>query len=131
MVATTHDDTVESEYEYALCYKCHRRASILANQSFPLHRMHIVDERAPCSACHDPHGVSLTQALGSDHSHLINFDAQIVRPEPTTLRMAFEDTGTFRGACTLICHGVSHQDRAYDLLMPEAAPVGTAARRAR
>jgi predicted CXXCH cytochrome family protein len=107
------DDSTESEYEYAMCYKCHQRSSILADQSFPHHRVHIVEQRTPCSACHDPHGISTTQAMGSDHSHLINFDTAIVRPEPSTGRLEFRDLGTLAGSCTLICHGLPHADLRY------------------
>lgn len=110
----TFDDTVESEFEYAMCYKCHQRSSILADQSFSEHRKHIVDERTPCSACHDPHGVSVVQAGGSEHTHLINFDTTIVRPEPTTQRLQFRDTGTLSGNCTLVCHGKVHLNLEYE-----------------
>ncbi len=111
---TTRDGTTESHAEYELCYKCHRRASILGDESFKEHRKHIVEERAPCSACHAPHGVSQTVATGSsDHTHLINFDTTIVRPEPSTGLMIFRDNGTLAGSCTLICHGEEHRNEEY------------------
>lgn len=109
----TMDDTPESEYDYAMCYKCHQRSSILADQSFSLHSKHIEEERTPCSACHDPHGVSTVQAGTSEHSHLINFDTTIVRPEPTTGRLEYRDTGRLSGTCTLVCHGQSHLNLPY------------------
>jgi predicted CXXCH cytochrome family protein len=107
------DNAAESEYEYALCYKCHQRTSILSDQSFPFHRRHIVDQRTPCSACHDPHGISLTRTMGSDHTHLINFDIQIVQPAPGTLQPIFRDLGRLSGSCTLFCHGVVHDNLTY------------------
>jgi len=110
---TVRDATVESEYEFALCYKCHQRTSILSDRSFPAHRLHIEQERTPCSACHDPHGVNPALGIGSDHTHLINFDPIIVRPDPLTGRMEFRDQGTFAGSCTLVCHGQTHQDETY------------------
>ncbi len=110
---TTSDNIPESQTEYDLCYKCHRRSSILSDESFKEHRKHIVKERTPCSACHDPHGVSQTIVTGSDHTHLINFDTTIVRPEPSSGLMMFKDNGTFAGSCTLICHGEAHRDEAY------------------
>ncbi|MCP4593498.1 MAG: hypothetical protein GY842_22400 [bacterium] len=110
---TTDDDTVESEYSYALCYKCHQRTSILGDRSFTAHRLHVVDERTPCSACHAPHGISATQRSGSDHTHLINFDLSIVRPDPVTQRTVFRDLGTHSGTCTLLCHGSAHEARPY------------------
>ncbi len=110
---TVRDDTPESEFDYALCYKCHQRSSLLSDRSFPTHRLHVVDQRTPCSACHDPHGVSTLLGTGSDHTHLINFDTTIVRPDLVTGRLEFRDNGRFTGSCTLVCHGEAHRDRGY------------------
>ncbi len=110
---TVHDNTPESAYDYALCYKCHRRVSILNNESFPRHAEHLRDRDAPCSACHDPHGISTTVGGGSDHTHLINFDTTIVRPLTGTTRTAFRDLGRFVGSCTLTCHGHDHNEQEY------------------
>ena len=110
---TTLDGTVESAFEYALCYKCHQRTSILGDRGFALHSRHVVDERTPCSACHDPHGISRTQARGSDHTHLINFDVRIVRPVSVTQRIEYRDLGSRSGSCTLACHGVEHREVGY------------------
>jgi predicted CXXCH cytochrome family protein len=110
---TVLDNIAESQFEYDLCYKCHRRNSILADESFKEHDKHIRGENAPCSACHDPHGITNTQTVGSDHTHLINFDLNIVRPEPSTGRLEFRDLGQFRGSCTLVCHGENHRDERY------------------
>jgi predicted CXXCH cytochrome family protein len=108
----TRDNTSESAAAYALCYRCHSRDSILANQSFSLHRKHIVEERAPCSACHDAHGIALSQVGASDHTHLINFDVSIVQRGPSN-RLEFQDRGSRRGSCTLRCHGETHSDESY------------------
>lgn len=102
------DYTRESATEYALCYKCHRRSSILADESFSEHRRHVVNGDTPCSACHDPHGVSGSLGGPSDHTHLINFDTAIVFPERATGKIEFRDLGRYRGSCTLSCHGVNH-----------------------
>jgi predicted CXXCH cytochrome family protein len=110
---TVLDDTVESAFEYALCYKCHQRSVVLSDRSFSGHRLHVVEQRSPCSACHDPHGISATGGLGSDHTHLINFDTRIVQRASTTRRLSFQDLGTFAGSCTLLCHGVEHQEWQY------------------
>ena len=104
---TTLDNTGESSFEYALCYKCHDRDSIQSNDSFDKHDEHIRGQDAPCSACHDPHGVSATQGNSFNNSHLINFDLNIVSPNSRGLLM-FEDLGTFRSQCYLSCHGVDH-----------------------
>jgi cytochrome c553 len=106
----TRDFTVESSDSYALCYRCHDRNSILGNESFPLHRQHIVKVEAPCAACHDAHGVSRLQSTGGDHTSLINFNLDIVRPvdSPAVRRIEYQDTGRMSGNCTLKCHNVNH-----------------------
>lgn len=101
----TADFTMESAQAYALCYQCHDRNSILNDESFSFHRVHIVDGRSPCSACHAPHGVTGSR---TQHSHLINFDFTIVGG-----RRFFNDTGRFSGSCTLTCHGVDHVNFNY------------------
>jgi predicted CXXCH cytochrome family protein len=101
----TADFTFESPQSYALCYRCHDRNSILGDESFPFHRVHVVQGRSPCSACHTAHGVG---GSTSQHSHLINFDLSIV-----TGPRQFLDTGRFRGTCNLTCHGVQHVNFSY------------------
>lgn len=108
---TTRDLTIESPYEYELCYGCHSRASILSDQSFPGHNLHIVAERAPCSACHDPHGISAADGSALNHSHLINFDLAIVFPDSQG-RLQYEYTGVGEGTCYLSCHGAEHAGSA-------------------
>ena len=109
---TTLDNTEESSFEYALCYKCHDRDSIRSDDSFEEHDKHIRGEDAPCSACHDPHGISATQGNSFNNTHLINFDVNIVSPNSRGLLM-FEDLGTFRGRCYLSCHGENHDPKEY------------------
>jgi len=101
----------ESSSNYALCYSCHSRNSILRGESFDDHRKHLM-KKTPCSACHDPHGVVQDQA-GSNGTHLINFDMSVVSPDPKTGRLEFEDLGTFRGRCYLRCHGKNHSPKSY------------------
>jgi hypothetical protein len=122
----TADNTMESFDNYALCYRCHERGSILSDQSFRAkipsttvsgggHRGHLADG-APCSACHDPHGIDRTAtasgATGS-HTHLINFDRTIVAPRPGAAQPVFTDRGTFSGSCSLVCHGFDHDNTTY------------------
>lgn len=132
----TADGTPESYDSYALCYRCHERSSILSDVSFRKktvrttpsgggHSGHLA-AGAPCSACHDPHGVAdpgagmggpTSSATGS-HTHLINFDTRIVCGprgcgDPESLPL-FRDAGApFSGSCTLVCHGVRHDDFSY------------------
>ena len=72
---------------------------------------------APCSACHDPHGVPAGGSAAffstGDHTHLINFDTRIVAPLPGADLPVFKDTGSRSGNCTLICHGVDHLQTSY------------------
>jgi len=99
----------ESATTYALCYKCHSRTSILGNASFKEHSRHIQGANAPCSLCHDPHGV---QGTSTNASHLINFDRRFVTPNSDGI-LRFEDRGTFTGRCDLMCHGQDHRGRGY------------------
>lgn len=111
----TQDFTTESAQAYALCYGCHSRESILADESFSLHRTHVVDQRAPCSACHDAHGIYRGQGSSTANSSLINFDLSIVSQADVqgTRSLRYEDTGRFQGSCTLTCHGVTHFNFSY------------------
>ena len=90
---------------YALCYKCHERASILGDQSFPLHALHVRDAQTACTTCHDSHG-------SAQNSHLINFNRDYVTPNSEG-RLGFEDQGSMRGQCNLSCHGKDHIDAKY------------------
>jgi predicted CXXCH cytochrome family protein len=121
----TTDHTPESFDSYALCYRCHNRSSILGDRSFRTkgagrttasgggHRGHLA-AGAPCSACHDPHGVSqLGPGRTGSHTHLINFDSRIVLGRSAGGSPTFNDTGTFSGSCNLLCHGVDHENLSY------------------
>ncbi|RMH14207.1 MAG: hypothetical protein D6695_01875 [Planctomycetota bacterium] len=110
---STADFTRESASAYELCYSCHSRQSILNDESFEEHEKHIVDERAPCSACHDAHGISSLQGSSTGNSHLINFRTDIVFPDRRTGRLEFRDTGFRRGECFLRCHGEDHSPEDY------------------
>jgi predicted CXXCH cytochrome family protein len=80
----TFDNAAESASAYALCYRCHEREGgdgVLQDRSFP-HTLHVVDTRAPCSVCHDAHGIASTQGTSINNSHLINFDLRVVFPDP-------------------------------------------------
>lgn len=108
----TNDLSGESSFAYALCYKCHDRNSILMDESFKGHKKHIVDQKTPCSGCHDPHGISNVQGNPINNSHLINFDLTIVQPDSQG-GLYFEDLGRFTGQCFLTCHGRTHGPLKY------------------
>ncbi len=117
--------SVESTATYGLCYRCHNRTNgltgILDNASFKTnssgyggHSGHLgstgapaTQVQAPCSVCHDPHGVQDTSGgtgpTGS-HTHLINFDAQYVSGVGGVGTPSYKDNGSHSGSCTLRCH---------------------------
>ena len=104
-----HEGQPESPTAYALCYACHDRQVVLEGDAFDDHREHVVDERIPCSSCHDPHGATAARAM-------IRFN------EPTSLtgvtpsssgRLEFVDLGMGSGACFLTCHGEDHNPLGY------------------
>ncbi|MFQ5653547.1 MAG: cytochrome c3 family protein, partial [Planctomycetota bacterium] len=97
----TTDPNQESPTAYELCYRCHSRSSLLGDDSFDDHKKHIQNEDAPCSVCHDPHGIDLGAGNPIEHTNLINFDLSVVQPDPNTGLLKFEDTGQFHGRCYL------------------------------
>ena len=115
----TTDNTPESPGNYALCYRCHNRSSILLDESFQKRTAGVTASKgghsghlgpsvnAPCSSCHDAHGVK-DNGVSGDHTHLINFDTRIVGAAPSNSYPFFADYGTRSGSCTLVCHGVEH-----------------------
>lgn len=110
---STGDGVQESPYAYALCYRCHRRTSILANESFPHHSRHITGERnfkgggTSCHTCHSSHG-------SPENRYLIRFNRSYVT-ESSTGKLKFVEKGTynFHGECWLTCHGVDHNPKTY------------------
>jgi predicted CXXCH cytochrome family protein len=110
----TANNTTESSSAYALCYSCHSRTSILGNNSFGEHSMHISGERTPCNTCHDPHGISNTQGNSTNNSNLINFRTGTgwVTPSSSGV-LRFDDQGLFHGRCYLTCHGQNHNPETY------------------
>ncbi|MEI7728136.1 MAG: cytochrome c3 family protein [Verrucomicrobiota bacterium] len=99
------DNQIENSASYALCYKCHSRASILSDQSFKTHNKHITTARTACTTCHDSHGVAAA-------NHLINFNTLYVT-KSSGGRLEFVDNGTYRGTCYLTCHGKDHNPLSY------------------
>jgi predicted CXXCH cytochrome family protein len=118
---TTMGGAPESRGSYALCYRCHERdngfngilndASFKKNSSnFGGHSGHLnstgplqTPVNAPCSVCHDPHGIQDNMVTGS-HTHLINFDSTYVRGPGGVGVPIYTDKGGHSGSCTLRCH---------------------------
>ncbi len=106
----------ESFQAYELCYQCHDRDTIIkgdSNVSKDVHDEHVRGENISCNACHDPHGISSSQGNSTNNTHLINFDAALVSPDPNSGRLEFVDQGNDRGSCYLVCHGENHGPEDY------------------
>lgn len=106
------DGRPESTYAYDLCYKCHDRNSILRNESFPHHALHIQgrltgQDGTSCFSCHDAHG-------SSQYQHLIRFNENVVSPtKDNKLKYDAKGYSARHGACYLNCHGVEHNPKEY------------------
>jgi hypothetical protein len=102
----------ESSYAYEFCYQCHDRSSILANESFPLHREHIEGDLltgrkgTSCFTCHTAHG-------SPSNPYLLEFNLQAVQPAEGTGRVQYMSLGEGSGTCTLKCHGYNHSPGSY------------------
>jgi len=86
----------ESPYAYGLCYKCHRRSSILNDESFKAHNRHVVFGKTSCFSCHDAHG-------SVDNDNLINFDLRVVTPNSAG-ELNYLKLAPGRPRCFLTCH---------------------------
>lgn len=105
----TKHDGPESNEAYALCYSCHSRSSILANESFRFHRQHIVDNNTSCYTCHDSHG-----SINNPMLIRFNKDPRFTRINPSgSGRLEFYRLGNNKGGCYLNCHGVDHNPKEY------------------
>ncbi len=110
---STGDNIAESSFAYGICYKCHKRSSILGNESFISHSRHITGERSfkgggtSCYTCHSSHG-------SVENRYLIRFNREFVS-ESSTGKLKFVEKGTysFHGECWLTCHGVDHNPKTY------------------
>jgi len=118
---TTVDGGPESPAAYGLCYTCHERERVLDSPVFPEHRLHIVERRASCATCHNPHGSVTNRAL-------IRFGEETVvsgvSPSASTGRLGFESTAAGSGTCYLTCHGQDHAPETYGAAAapPETIP---------
>lgn len=109
----TGDNLTENSFAYALCYRCHKRSSILGNESFPSHSRHIAGEGnfkgggTSCYTCHTSHG-------SVENRYLIRFNRDYVT-ESSNGKLKFVEKGTysFHGECWLTCHGVDHNPKTY------------------
>lgn len=101
----TETDGQEGPFQYELCYGCHRRSSILGNESFQFHDLHISSAGASCRTCHNSHG-------STQYSHLIDFNNMNIRPSSSG-RIEYINLGHRAGECFLNCHGKDHNPEVY------------------
>lgn len=108
------DNQSESPQNYALCYRCHSRTSIMGDESFKYHSLHI-NGRAQgssfsgtsCHTCHDSHG-------STEYKYLIRFNKEVVSANANgVLKFVEKGVASFRGECYLSCHGVDHNPKKY------------------
>lgn len=104
--------TDESPFAYEFCYSCHDRASILSNESFPLHKEHIVGDpfkQIPGTSCYTCHASHSSQK----NNHLIAFNKEAVKRDPTTNLIQYNSIGLKSGSCYLSCHNHAHSPARY------------------
>jgi predicted CXXCH cytochrome family protein len=103
------DGLSESSFQYELCYSCHRRSSVLGDESFPLHYSHVSEIRTSCATCHNSHG-------SENERYLIDFSnadkSFTVRPSSSG-RLEFNTLGKNKGECYLNCHNKDHNPLKY------------------
>lgn len=95
------DDGPEMSEAYELCYICHRRSSIMANDSFKSHEQHIVLYEASCHTCHSAHG-------SDTNPNLIRFNESVVSVSNTTMLIEYLPGPGGMPRCYLNCHDTDH-----------------------
>jgi predicted CXXCH cytochrome family protein len=110
---STGDPSTESPQTYALCYQCHNESFLITDSAntFP-HQRHVVNDQAPCAACHDAHG-------SRQNAHLIDFMLRdstgkvVVSPSATQHLLTYTPLGSGHAQCYLSCHGWNHEPSSY------------------
>lgn len=95
------DDGPEDPRRYELCYMCHDRRSILGDESFIRHNLHVVQQGTSCFTCHGSHG-------SRDNPRLIEFNTVVVEPSPTSGGPDYVPGVAGSPMCYLSCHGIDH-----------------------
>lgn len=116
---------------YELCWDCHDAKVVLDEKlsTFPLHKLHIVEERASCATCHDPHGSSLNRSLVPFGTGGVPIPG--VSPSIKAGSVAFISDAPGSGTCYLTCHGYDHAPESYGvssaaIMLERADPVSRA-----
>lgn len=87
----------EEPTAYELCYVCHERRSLLLDESFRHHNLHIVQAQAACFTCHASHG-------SRDNTNLIEFNGDFAWPSETSGGPDYLPGATGSPKCFLSCH---------------------------
>ncbi len=97
---------------YELCYTCHRRSSILGDESFRLHQLHIAIQETACYTCHASHGSEL-------NLYLISFNRNKVDQPDGGGSVMYIPGGAGTPKCYLKCHETNHTlDKVGDKAWP-------------
>jgi predicted CXXCH cytochrome family protein len=97
------EDGIEGPKTYELCYMCHDRRSVLRDESFKRHNLHIVSKRTSCFTCHDSHG-------NVENEHLISFNEDVVGPSDVKGGPEYITRAAGMPTCYLKCHDADHND---------------------
>ncbi|MCM0079965.1 hypothetical protein L4X63_00015 [Geomonas sp. Red32] len=105
---------------YAVCFRCHSENYIISNGSaFSTgvtnhHFSHVVTRRIPCFACHDPHGVPISnpKVTAVNNAHLINFDRDYAASDTFT-NPYYATTSPGNGTCVVVCHQAPGNSESY------------------
>jgi predicted CXXCH cytochrome family protein len=103
------EDGPEDPLHYELCYMCHDRRSVLGDESFIRHNLHVVSENTSCFTCHDSHG-------STDNPHLIDFNAFVVSPSLTAGGPVYMPSIGGNPRCYLACHDADHNTTGITIL---------------
>jgi predicted CXXCH cytochrome family protein len=95
------EDGPEDTSFYELCYLCHERQSILGDQSFKTHNLHVAIQSTSCFTCHASHG-------SRDNEHLIQFNPSVVVNSGSSGGPVYIPGKPGEPMCYLSCHGADH-----------------------
>jgi len=111
--------TAESTTAYAMCYKCHDRATLFnnnnpGNPTFQRHDFHVnsvgtrgfITISAACNTCHDPHG-------SVSFERNINYDTDKVTANAAGNFFFARSADGDSVQCNLACHGQDHNPCGY------------------
>lgn len=113
----TDDGTTYAAGRFQACWNCHdATATVYSSNAFlDRHKKHVVDEKAACAVCHDPHG-----SYDAAEAGMITFARAIDRGYSfslltgSSLSAAFDAAATGGPTCALRCHGQTHNAWPYD-----------------